>query len=162
MAQATPAIPATSSVQVDGEQMQFRILVNSIQDYAIYLLDPNGRVLSWNKGAERIKQYRANEVIGKHFSIFLPPEDVERGKADEELRIAAEKGRYEDENWRVRKDGSRFWASVVITALRDDNGKLTAFSKITRDLTEPKRLEEEVKRAQQDLERRVEERTAEL
>jgi PAS domain S-box-containing protein len=120
----------------------YALLVDSVRDYAIFALDPTGHVLSWNLGAERIKGYRSDEIVGKHFSIFYPPEDVENGKTAFELRVAAKEGRFEDEGWRVRKDGSLFWANVVITALRGSNGQLVGFAKVTRDLTERKESEE--------------------
>jgi PAS domain S-box-containing protein len=113
---------------------RFRLLVQSVQDYAIFLLDPSGHIATWNEGAQRIKGYAADEIIGKHFSIFYPEEDA--GKPDMELRVASATGKYEDEGWRLRKDGSRFWASVVITAIHDSKGNLAGFSKVTRDLTE--------------------------
>lgn len=141
---------------------QLRLLLDSVRDYAIYLLDADGRVATWSKGAEHLKGYRAKEVIGRHVSIFLTPEDAQGGKAERELRIAAETGRFEDENWRVRKDGSRFWANVVITALRDENGQLIGFAKITRDLSERKKMEEALRAAQVELEQRVRDRTGEL
>jgi formate hydrogenlyase transcriptional activator len=121
---------------------QFRLLVEGVKDYAIFMLDPEGRVTSWNSSAERLKGYRAEEIIGQHFSRFYLPEDVERGKPQEELRVAADRGLHEDEGWRVRKDGSRFWADVIITALKDEAGRLRGFSKVTRDFTERKRAEE--------------------
>src|SRR6185436_16188325 len=114
----------------------FQTFVESIGDYAIFLLDPNGIVMSWNKGAERIKRYKANEIIGKHFSAFYTQESRDRDWPAVELREASRLGRFEDEGWRVRADGTRFWANVVITALRDKDGVLRGFSKITRDLTE--------------------------
>lgn len=120
----------------------FRLLVEGVRDYAIFLLDPQGNVASWNPGAERIKGYLASEIIGSHFSTFYPPEDVAAGKPEYELKVAAEIGRFEDENWRVRKDGSRFWANVVITRVTDRQGNLVGFGKITRDLTE-RRLAEQ-------------------
>src|SRR3954454_23281620 len=127
-----------------GEQTDlFRLLVESVRDYAIFLLDPQGHIRSWNAGAQRIKGYSASDIIGKHFSIFYPPTDVRRGKPDYELRVAIEEGRYEEEGWRVRKDGTRFWANVVITALRNGDGLLVGFAKVTRDLTERKQAEEE-------------------
>src|SRR2546421_24845 len=110
-----------------------RLLVSEVRDYAILTLDPEGRIASWNAGAERIKGYAAEEIIGQHFSRFYPAEDVERGKPAYELKVAIERGRFENESWRVRKDGSRFWASVVIIALRDGTGRLRGFGKITRD-----------------------------
>lgn len=121
---------------------RLRSIVETVKDYAILTLDPEGRVTSWNRAAERIKGYRAEEIIGQHFSRFYPPEDTERGKPDQALKLAAEHGRFEDEGWRTRKDGSRFWANVVITALRDNAGNLRGFSKITRDFTMRKRAEE--------------------
>jgi PAS domain S-box-containing protein len=121
---------------------EFRFLVDSVKDYAIFRLDPEGRVSTWNVGAERIKGYHAEEIIGKHFSIFYPPEDVKAGKPETNLRAAAEEGRIENEGWRVRKDGSQFWASAVTTALRDREGRLRGFAKVTRDLTDRKRREE--------------------
>ena len=121
---------------------RFRRLVAEVRDYAIFLLDPQGYIRTWNEGAERIKGYRADEVIGKHFSMFFPSEEVEHGRPAAELAEAAKEGRAEDEGWRIRKDGSRFWASIVITALHDENGKLLGFTKVTRDITERKRVRE--------------------
>ncbi len=128
-----------------GEE-QYRLLVDSIKDYAIILLDPAGNVISWNPGLERIKGYRPEEIIGKNFSIFYPPEDIERGKPRLELEKAAAEGRFEDEGWRIRKNGSRFWANVIITPLLDRQGSVRGYAKITRDLTERKRMEEELSR----------------
>jgi PAS domain S-box-containing protein len=141
---------------------RFREIVKGVKDYAIFMLDPDGRVLTWNDGAERIKGYRTNEIIGKHFSCFYPKEDIERGKPDQGLRAAKVEGRFEEEGQRVWKNGSLFWANVVITALRDDAGNLHAFTKVTRDITERKRAEEELVKAQHELEKRVEQRTASL
>jgi PAS domain S-box-containing protein len=121
---------------------QFRLLVESVADYAIFLLDPHGQIKTWNKGAERIKGYAGSEIIGKHFSIFYTTEDVQRGHPLDELAIATSEGRYEEEGWRVRKDGSRFWANVVITALKDESGGLYGFAKVTRDVTDRRRAEE--------------------
>ncbi len=115
---------------------RFRLIVESIRDYAIFMLDPTGHIVSWNTGAERIKGYKADEIIGKHFSIFYEPAEVAAGKCDRELELAARDGRFEDEGWRLRKDGSRFWASVIITTLHDPTGRLVGFAKVTRDLTE--------------------------
>jgi PAS domain S-box-containing protein len=120
---------------------QLRLLLDSVKDYAIFMLDPSGQVTSWNQGAERIKGYKPDEIIGHHFSCFYPSEDVQSGKPERELGIAAAEGRYEEEGWRVRKDGSRFWADVIITALSDGAGKLRGFSKISRDITERRRTE---------------------
>ena len=121
---------------------QFRLLVESVQDYAIFMLDLEGRVASWNPGAERIKGYRAEEILGRHFSIFYPSEDVDRGIPDAQLREACLSSRVVDEGWRIRKDGSRFWASGSIATIRDGGGNVIGFAKITRDLTERRRAEE--------------------
>jgi PAS domain S-box-containing protein len=107
-----------------------------VTDYAIFALDAGGHIISWNPGAQRLKGYQAHEIIGKHFSSFYPDSDKRAGKPEWELKVATETGRVEDEGWRIRKDGTRFWANVVITALRDDDGRLVGFAKITRDLTE--------------------------
>jgi PAS domain S-box-containing protein len=122
-------------------EQRFRSLIEGVQDYAIFMLDSDGCVTTWNTGAEKLKGYAADEIIGSHFSRFYPPDAIERGWPDHELRMAEMDGRFEDEGWRIRKDGSRFWASVVITSLRDNDGALVGFSKITRDLTERKRVE---------------------
>ncbi|MFL5632768.1 MAG: PAS domain-containing sensor histidine kinase [Gemmatimonadaceae bacterium] len=119
-----------------ASEERFRLLVQGVRDYAIFMLDPTGHITTWNEGAQRIKGYTSDEAIGKHFSIFYPPEDVASGKPPRELKIAVATGAYEEEGWRVRRDGSRFWASVVITALRTPGGELAGFSKVTRDLTE--------------------------
>jgi PAS domain S-box-containing protein len=121
----------------------FRLLIESIRDYAIFMLDVSGRVATWNAGAERLKGYRADEIIGRHFSAFYPETDVRAGKCEMELEGATRDGRYEDEGWRVRKDGTQFWANVIITAVRDRTGTLLGFAKITRDLTERKQAEEQ-------------------
>jgi PAS domain S-box-containing protein len=134
---------ATLREQLQASEKRFRLLVESVRDYAIFMLDPEGRIVSWNLGAERIKGYRADEIVGEHFSRFYPPEDVAAGKPARGLEVAEREGRVEDEGWRVRKDGSRFWANVVITALRDAGGRLVGFAKVTRDLTERKRAEED-------------------
>lgn len=126
---------------------KYKLLVESVQDYAIFLLDKDGYIQTWNKGAEKIKGYKPEEIIGKHFSNFYVPVDKESKKPEKELEIATKFGRAEDEDWRVRKDGSRFWASVVITALRDNDGQLVGFAKVTRDLTERKLHEDELRRA---------------
>jgi PAS domain S-box-containing protein len=122
---------------------QMRLMVESVRDYAIFKLDPRGIISSWNVGAERIKGYRPEEIIGQHFSRFYEAEEVRAGKCDLELETAAREGRFEDEGWRLRKDGTRFWANVVITALRDRSGALVGFTKVTRDLTERRKLEDE-------------------
>ncbi|MBI2533498.1 MAG: GAF domain-containing protein, partial [Deltaproteobacteria bacterium] len=121
---------------------RIRMMVEAVQDYAIIMLDPDGYVVSWNSGAARIKGYQAKEIIGKHFSCFYPPEDIEHGKPEHGLKVASSEGRFEYEGWRLRKDGSRFWANVIITPVRDDRGQLIAYSKVTHDLTERKRAQE--------------------
>ena len=114
---------------------RYRLLVDSVTDYAIFLLDTNGRISSWNEGARRIKGYEEHEILGTHFSAFYPQEDIDAGKPERELRMARESGHVEDEGWRVRKDGTRFFAMVVITALYDPSGRLTGYAKVTRDIT---------------------------
>jgi len=115
---------------------RFRLLIEGVQDYAIFMLDEKGHVTSWNVGAQRINGYEADEIIGEHFSRFYPEEDIRSGKPAWELDVAQREGRLEDEGWRIRKDGSRFWANVIITAVRDSSGRLLGFSKVTRDFTE--------------------------
>jgi len=117
-------------------EQRFQLLVEAVRDYAIFMLDPEGHVATWNRGAERIKGYKASDIIGSHFSRFYPEEDLRAGKPQWELKVAAKEGRFEDEGWRVRKDGSRFWANVIITAVHDETGKLIGFGKVTRDSTE--------------------------
>jgi PAS domain S-box-containing protein len=129
-------VDRTSAGQTVDAANLHRLLVESVRDYAIFALDPTGHIISWNEGAERIKGYRVNEILGRHFSVFYPQEDRARGKPAHALEVAAAEGRYEDEQWRVRKDGSRFWANVVITALHNKRGELVGFAKVTRDLTE--------------------------
>ncbi len=129
--------------------------MDSVKDYAIFLLDPKGIVSTWNQGAERIKGYRASEIIGQHFSRFYPPEAIESRWPDRELEIASKEGRYTDEGLRVRKDGTTFWAHVVITALRGKDGDLRGFSKVTRDLTERRDLEERTRELNKELRTRI-------
>ncbi len=124
-------------------EARLRLLVDSIRDYAVFMLDATGRVATWNSGAERIIGYRASEIIGRHFSVFYPPEETKTGKSDRELELATATGKFEEESWRVRKDGTRFWANVVLTAIRDEEGTLIGFAKVTRDLTERRRADEE-------------------
>jgi len=136
----------------DSEE-RFRHLVDAIRDYAIFMLDVNGRVTSWNEGAKRLKGWDEQEILGRHFSIFYTEEAVAARHPEKELEIAAAEGRYEEEGWRVRKDGSRFIANVIITAIRDESGRLRGFSKITRDITERKQAEERLQATLMDLER---------
>ncbi len=133
------------SVTVEIEE-PFRLLVESIRDYAIFILDTTGHILTWNAGAQRIKGYTTAEIVGRHFSTFYPSEVAASSKCQEELEIATRDGRFEEEGWRVRKNGSLFWASVIITALRDRSGALVGFAKVTRDLTERRAAEEETRR----------------
>jgi len=142
----SPAAPAAISAPPEDlrqSEARFRLLVESVKDYAIFMLDPQGRVQTWNVGAKRIKGYDAAEIIGQHFSRFYEEQDIQAGKCEMELEVAARDGRFEDDGWRVRKDGTRFWANVVITALRGTNGELVGFAKVTRDLTERRALEDE-------------------
>src|SRR3970282_2172044 len=119
-------------------------MVESVTDCAIVMLDPEGRVVSWNGGAQRIKGYSAEEIVGQHFSRFYPREDIDRGTPQRDLDVVTAKGRFEAEGWRVRKDGSTFWANVVFTAIRDQGGNLRGFAKLTRDLTERRQVEAEM------------------
>ncbi len=137
-----------------ASEERFRTAVDGTKDYAIFMLDSTGRVVSWNLGAERIKKFSTEDIIGQHCSRFYLPEDIAAGKPEDELRIAAAEGRYEDEGWRLRGDGSRFWADVVLTAVRDERGNLRGFSKITRDMTERKQADENARRLVQEQEAR--------
>jgi PAS domain S-box-containing protein len=135
-----------NALKLRQSEERFRLLVEAVQDYAIFMLDPAGHIVSWNNGAQRLKGYLGAEIIGKHFSCFYPAEDLQNGKPEMELKVAARDGRLEDEGWRLRKDGSRFWASVVITAVRDHTGKLIGFAKVTRDFTERMQTQEALRR----------------
>src|ERR1019366_5358538 len=141
---------------------RFRLLLDGAKDYAIYMLDPEGHVISWNAGAARIKGYRSEEILGKHFSCFYVPGDRESGKPSRELQESLAKGRFEAQAQRVRKDGSAFWANVVITPMYDDAGALSGFSKVARDITQQKADEREIRKLNDELEHRVVERTAQL
>jgi PAS domain S-box-containing protein len=134
-----------------SSEQQFRLLVQGVTDYAIYMLSPEGLVTNWNAGAQRIKGYTAGEIVGRHFSQFYTPEDREQGKPEHALETAAREGRFESEGWRVRKDGSRFWSHVVIDAIHNDDGTLLGFAKITHDSTERKETQEALERAREAL-----------
>jgi PAS domain S-box-containing protein len=157
MTAAETTLPRSSGTSARGKtdqplalsEEQFRMLVNGVKDYAIFMLDPQGIVATWNPGAERIKGYTAEEIIGRHFSTFYTEEDRQADKATREIRIATDTGHYEEEGWRVRKDGSRFWANVVLTALRDADGTLRGFAKVTRDLSERRRAEEQLRQSEE-------------
>jgi PAS domain S-box-containing protein len=133
------------------KEEQFRLLVQSVTDYALYMLDPEGRVTSWNLGAERIKQYHAEEIIGEHFSRFYTATDLQKGEPQQALEIARREGRFEKEGWRVRKDGTQFWASVVIDPIRDETGTIIGFAKVTRDITERKDTQKALEQAREAL-----------
>ena len=134
---------SSSRTGLDDVEKLYRLLVESVTDYAIFLLDPTGIIRSWNPGAERLKGYVEGEIVGKHFSTFYTSEDLKAAKPEHELQVAAQVGRVEDEGWRLRKDGTRFWANVIITAMRDESGALVGFAKITRDLTARRNAEEQ-------------------
>src|ERR1051326_336288 len=138
---STVALSNNKIVGIQSDEV-FRRLVDSVQDYAIFVLDPDGFISSWNPGAERIKGYTRDEIIGQHFSIFYTENERAQGKPATVLREAKAVGHFEDMGWRVRKDGSRFWANVVITRISDDDGRLIGFGKITRDLTERRQAEQ--------------------
>ena len=146
---------AERTAQLREREERFRLMVSAVKDYAILMLDTQGRVVTWNEGAERIKGYRADEIVGQHFSCFYSREDRANDKPAKLLDTAAAKGRAEDEGWRVRKDGSAFWASVVITAVKDESGSLRGYSKVTRDLTQQKAAEAEIRQLNDDLESRA-------
>jgi PAS domain S-box-containing protein len=149
-------------VALRESEEQFRLLVDSVIDYGIFILDTEGHIRTWNAGAERIKGWRAEEIIGRPFTLFYEQEARDRKHPEEELKFATRDGHFHEEGWRVRKDGSRFWADVTITALRDSTGRLRGFAKVTRDLTERAKQEQALREANASLEQRVEERTADL
>lgn len=144
---------ASRSPDLSQVQEQFRLLVEEVEEYAIFMLDPDGYVTSWNEGAKKIKGYSEGEILGSHFSVFYPDKDVESGKPQRALEVVADTGEWVDEGWRVRKDGERFWARVTITALRDENGRLRGYGKVTRDMTERRQreleLQQQKKRAEE-------------
>ena len=147
MSKTSPAAPDPGALRQSEER--FRLLVEGVKDYAIFMLDPQGLVLTWNAGAERLKGYSATEIIGQHFSRFYPPEALMAGLPARELEVAEATGSFEDEGWRVRKDGTRFWANVVVTALRDRAGALVGFAKVTRDLTQRRDYEESLRQSEE-------------
>lgn len=149
--QKAQTVEAEAALRLSEER--FRLLVEGVEDYAIYSMDPQGVITSWNAGARRIKGYTAQEIIGQNFSRFYSPEDVRQGLPARVLQTAREKGHYHGEGWRVRKDGSRFWSNVLVTALRDDAGGIVGFSKITRDVTERKVLMDRIQQHAEDLEK---------
>jgi PAS domain S-box-containing protein len=137
--------PPNAQEDLRKSEERFRLLVESVRDYAIFMLDPQGNVLTWNRGAERINGYRAEEIVGTHFSRFYPPEALANGLPEHELAMAARDGSFEDEGWRMRRDGSLFWANVVVTAMRTEGGELVGYSKVTRDLTQRRHHEESLR-----------------
>src|SRR3954464_4524159 len=142
---STPITPIAKSGLAEAIKHGGRIyqmMIDAVKDYAIFMLDPAGYIASWNQGAQRIKGYSADEIIGRHFSVFYTEDAVEIGHPQYELEVASRGGRFEEEGWRVRKDGSLFWANVVITAVRDEKGDLIGFAKVTRDLTERRNAEQ--------------------
>jgi PAS domain S-box-containing protein len=141
----------TAEAELRRTEQRLRLLVEAVQDYAIFMLDPDGHVASWNAGAQRTKGYTAEEIIGQHFRVFYPAERQAEKHPERELEIASEEGRYEEEGWRVRKDGTRFWAHVTLTAVRDDDGELVGFAKVTRDSTERRRMLSMLERANEQL-----------
>src|SRR5580704_11526967 len=136
--------PQTSSIEE-----RYRLLIQAVTDYAIYMLDPTGIVTSWNPGAQRFKGYTPDEIIGKHFSRFYSEQDQESGLPAKALETAAREGKFENEGWRIRKDGTRFWAYVVIDPIRSESGKIVGFAKITRDLTERKEAQEKLEKTRE-------------
>jgi PAS domain S-box-containing protein len=152
------AQPSRARSSLQHAEDRYRILVEEVRDYAIFMLDPRGYVSTWNLGAERIKGYREDEILGQHVSVFYPAVDREAGKPKKLMEIAVRDGRVEDEGWRVRKDGSLFWADVVMTALRDKSGELVGFGKVTRDVTERMRADGALRQSNEELEQQVAER----
>jgi rsbT co-antagonist protein RsbR len=139
------------ALTLEVQQEMLQLLAESVKEYAITILDPLGHITTWTPAAVRLKGYHPEEIIGQHFSVFYTQEDVAHGKCEHELEVATREGRLEDEGWRVRKDGTRFWASVVITALRDPHGNLRGFGKVTRDLTDRKQAEERLRLQAQEI-----------
>jgi PAS domain S-box-containing protein len=143
---ANEATGQEARARLEDSEERFHLLVDNLRDYAIFMLDPTGHVVTWNLGAERLKGYRSDEIVGKHFSVFYPQDDIEAKKPAMALEVATRIGRFEDEGWRLRKDGTRFWANVVMTALRDRTGRLRGFAKVTRDFTERRAAEDTARR----------------
>ncbi|MDB5720792.1 MAG: sensor histidine kinase, partial [Alphaproteobacteria bacterium] len=137
----------SAEIALAESEQRFRMLVQGVRDYALYMLDPDGRVSNWNSGAQKIKGYSAEEIVGKHFSNFYTPEDRAAGEPARALQTALTEGKYEREAWRIRKDGTRFWAHILIDPIRDDDGHLVGFAKVTRDITERRRAQEELEEA---------------
>jgi PAS domain S-box-containing protein len=146
---------ASSAEDVGKENVAFRLLVEAVQDYAIFVLDPEGHVLTWNSGAKAIKGYTKEEIVGKHFSVFYPQESIDSHWPERELALAEKQGRFRDEGLRVKKDGSTFWASVTLTALREPDGRLYGFAKVTQDLTARRDAEERLQTLNRELRTRV-------
>jgi PAS domain S-box-containing protein len=158
--QRAPATSLPATAAKTGEsRADLQLLVESVQDYAIFMLDPTGNIMTWNAGAQRLKGWAAQEIIGRNFSTFYPPEELATNKPARELEIAAAVGRYEEEGWRLRKSGDKFWANVVITRLTDRDGHIVGYGKVTRDLTERRQAELALREAHDELEKRVRERT---
>src|SRR3954452_4792460 len=143
--------PVSPAQDHASEDRQLALLVRHANDYAIYMLDETGRILTWNQGAERMSGYRPEEIVGRHFAAFQTEADTAREHPAEMLRRAARDGRYEEEGWRVRKDGTTFWVGIVLTAIRDEDGELIGFGMVSRDLSERKRAEEERREALEEL-----------
>jgi PAS domain S-box-containing protein len=154
VSQTTKAVQQLAEKNSQGNEL-FRLLVDSVKDYAIFVLGPEGHVLTWNQGAKALKGYTKEEIIGRHFSTFYLPEAVQSGWPTRELTLAEKEGRFADEGWRVRKDGSAFWASVMITALRDGDGNLTGFAKVTQDLSLRREAEQHIQNLNRELRERV-------
>jgi PAS domain S-box-containing protein len=155
MSDPVPIDRNRTAAGVNQPQDVFRLLVEGIHDYAIFVLDPQGHVMTWNPGAQNLKGYSKEEIVGQHFSKFYQPEAVQSGWPQRELALALKEGRFADEGWRVRKDGTTFWASVIISTLRAPDGTLTGFAKVTQDMTERRKTEERVQALNQELRERV-------